>query len=281
MANRRIAGALRTAACLAALAGLLLCAGCRVPWIGVSLHSGAQPPIRIGAPDGAGGLLVAYAAARIGISAGVVPGYTVTPIQDCCSSTAEWALSSQSVDAAVVCPDAAQALVQKDNRYTIVGPCLANSDLVVVREQAKTKKIGVAQHHQYQELIVKQVFGPQCQAVPMWPGSLPYAYEKDAVDGVVLDVSEGLRLPGVKLSSRAGNHDVVTYVLVTRKDYETVPELGQFVNSFREAAAELNDPARLQQAINSYNHYPANGWEAAQWMQLGIRFIPLKSSGNS
>jgi hypothetical protein len=191
---------------------------------------------------------------------------------DCCCSGTQWALSSQSLDAAILCPDEANVLIAEDSRYTIVGPCLANSVLVVVRDQTRTKSIGVAQSRQYQERLVQNLFGPESKAKPMLIQALPAAYEKNSVDGVVVDVEQAFRLNGTRLSVNRNDIDVITYALVARKDLPCIDEL---INAFSSAAEELNNADSLQQAMVSLDIYPDDNTKASQWLDAGVHFIPV------
>jgi hypothetical protein len=254
----------REATGLAALASLFLLTGCAP---GQS-ESQTRTVIRIGLPDGAAGIAARYVTERMG---GEV--IMVSPIHDCCSTTAEWALSGDDIDAAILCSDAAQSLLEKDNRYIIIGPCVANSDVIVIRDKIKTGKIGISQNHFYQTEIVKSSFGSKYELVFLMPSALPYAYEKGLVDGVVIDIEQAALLPGQTLSSRSVSGDAVTYVLAARKDYQNQPGFIKFVQGFSEAADDLTNPDILQWAIGEYGNYPANGKEAEQWISLGVRLI--------
>jgi hypothetical protein len=266
--ENKLAGTLRWLLILSMPALFLTCTGCR------TAQTADTSTIKIGSPQGAGGLLVSYAAAKIAGKTEITPFLEISPIRDCCSSYAQMALSSQSVDAAVVCVDAAKSLIEKDDRYVTIGPCLANSDLLVVRGNPdKTQKIGVSQDHLYQETIIDNLLGTGHQSIPMASTALAYAYEKGDVDGVVTDIEEALKISGTKLSSGGNKGDVITYVLVARKN---LPGLTKLVTAFSEAASDLNNSEKLQQAIVSYNSYPTEGEEAAQWISHNVRFIAPK-----
>jgi hypothetical protein len=246
---------------------ILACTGCRPAVTAVSL------PVKIGSPQGAGGLLVSYAASKMQVKTEVTPFMEVTAIQDCCSSYAQWALSSRSVDAAVICVDAARSLVEKDPRYTIIGPCLVNSDLLVVRDPAKVQIIGIVQNHQYQQGIVTKALGPACQVKPMMSTALAYAYTRGDVDGIVIDIEEALRLSGSRIKTAGENADLITYVLVASLEFQALPGFNSFLAAFRESAVELNDRETLQKALEKYSSYPVGEKEADQWVQTGIRFM--------
>jgi hypothetical protein len=248
---------------------LLSCTGC---------HNTAPTeilPVKIGSPQGAGGLLVACAAAKMETKTEISPVTEVFSLQDCCSSYAQWALSSRSVDAAVVCIDAARTLVENDQHYSIVGPCLANSDILVVRNPAQVLTMGISQNHEYQEKLVRQVVGMNCQIKQILPTALAYVYTRGEVDGVVMDIEEALRLPGIRLKKPDNIDSLVTYVLVASREFQARPAFSRLKAAFQEAASELNNDNDLQQAMVTYSLYPSEGNEAVQWIQMGIRFMAL------
>jgi hypothetical protein len=251
------------AASLAALALILITSACgRGP-------SGEGSVIRIGSPDGAGAVLANYAVKKMNVSAEVSKAFDYF---DCCYSGTQWALSSQSLDAAILCPDEADSLIAKDSRYTIIGPCLANSVLVVVKDRTKTKSIGVAQSRQYQKRLVQNLFGPESKAKPMLIQALPAAYEKNLVDGVVVDVEQAFRLNGTRLSVNRNDIDVITYMLVARKD---LPGIDELINAFSSAAEELNNVDSLQGVMTNLDIYPDDNTKASQWLEAGLRFVPI------
>jgi hypothetical protein len=215
--------------------------------------------IRLGAPEGAGGLLVDYAI-YLGQDTALITqfNYEAYDFQDCCSSNAQFALSSLGVDAAVVCVDAAESLIAADSRFTIVGPCIANSVLAVVRDTSIIRTIGIAQGRLYQTEIVKSLFGDECQTVSMSPLALGAAYESGQVDGVITDVEEATHLSGTRIAVADGEHDVITYMLVARKD---LPELEYLAELFGGAATLLNNADELQAAIDKFGTYETNGEE--------------------
>ncbi|HHW41641.1 MAG TPA: hypothetical protein GXX19_10965 [Syntrophomonadaceae bacterium] len=239
-----------------------------------------SPWVKIGIPDDSSSILVSYAIRHQEIKAVIEPIMESYSIKDCCSSTAHWALSSGSVDLAVLCPDAARVLVAKDKRYQIVGPVLVNSDVVVVRNQEQPRKIGITQNRWYQKKIIRSLFGEECQVVPMLPEGLPYAYQKGHVDGVVLDVEKALQLPGTRISTRVNNQDLVTYVLVARRAFMHDPRFPRILQGFCKAAVALSNPETLQDALNSSAHNQVKGMEAGEWIRLKVRFVPPQISQN-
>lgn len=231
--------------------------------------------LRVGSPDDTSGLIVDHML-RTGAVSGkhVVDDLTSFPMKDCCTSRAEWALSSEALDAALMCPDAARRLVEKDDRFMIVGPCLANSDVVLVKGSAVPAQVAVTQNRGYQVDVVAARFGPTTTATPMVTSAIPYAYERGIVGGAVLDVLKARSLTGTWLpSTNADGTDRVTYVLVVSKTFRASERYSEFIAAFERSIAELNDAATLSKAIGSYKGSPLTRKEAEQWKAQKTRFL--------
>ncbi len=230
----------------------------------------------IGAPDDSGGMIIHYLINKKGLKyAEVRSTFDIYPIKDCCTSTSQWAMSTDLLDLAVMCPDAARALLAKDSRFEIIGPFLVNSDIIALTPGKDPKKIGITQNRLYQEQIVVEKFGPECSAVQMLSAALPYALEKNAVDGVVVDVLKGLVLKGDKFSTIAAGGNRATYVLVARQSFMGSPAFKRFITLFNQAAGELNRPDILREEINSYSNMDITREDVKKWSQLGIKFVSI------
>ncbi len=248
----------------------------------LSVGSGKPAPskIRIGAPDDTGGLIVHHILRGSGFDAAeAVEAFHAFTMKDCCAATSEWALGADSLDMAVMCPDAAQRLTDKDTRYEITGPVLLNSDVLVIRSRTKPARIGIAHKRQYQEEIVRERFSGACATVSMLPAGLPHALERGAVDGVVLDVLKAFAVAGERLPCASNGNDLVTYVLVTRKDFTTNPYYHRFIESYERAVAELDDVETLARAVGRYKGIEWTKREAEEWKALRVKFVSLLKDG--
>jgi len=230
--------------------------------------------VRIGCPDGAGGMLINYLVNQKGLSdCKIINTYEVYEIKDCCSGAFQMTLGSERLDIAVMCPEAAKIFLKKDHRYEMIGPCLINSDIVVSRSLAGVRTIGYARGRSYQEKLIKEIYGEDCIAAPMLPGAIPYAYEKGAVDAVVTDAIDALFLKGDKKALSVRDEDVVTYALVVRKSFKKDPRYKEFTRLYQEAVQELNRPEIIRKEINRRKKNPASGGKADEWIRWGIKFI--------
>lgn len=229
--------------------------------------------IVIGIPDDAGGLVVNYLAGEKQSSVKKHEMFGAYSFKDCCTSTAEWALSGEMLHMAVVCPDAAERLILSDSRYEVWGPVAANTDVLVLRPGVKPKKIGITQNRWYQKEIVEDYFGAQCETAPMLSTALPYAYEKGYVDGVVVDITNGIHLRGDFLPGKIQGEDTVTYVLVVRKNMVNMPEVQELLVLWQDAVKELEAFDRLEYAISFYLE-SSERKDAYLWEKMEVTYLP-------
>jgi hypothetical protein len=229
--------------------------------------------LTIGIPDDAGGLVIRYIVDQHLASLRVKSSVEAFPIKDCCSSTSQWALSSERVDMAIVCPDAAQRLLEKDNRYVLVGPCMINSDIIVMKDGANPRRIGITQNRWYQRDIVRKMFGSGVEAVPILPGALPYALAQGAVDGIVVDVIKGACLPGKHVSICINGKNQVTYVLVARKELLQSDGFKELMQEWQQAVQGLQRTEEIEAAFNNYFNRQNTSREAREWKTMQTKLI--------
>lgn len=231
--------------------------------------------LKIGTPDDLNGLFISYFLREKGIAGQIVSAKPdILLLKDCCTSTTQWALSSEQLDVAVLCPDAARTLVEKDSRYEIVGPLLVNSDMIVVREPPQDiPRIGIGQNRSYQAEMAVNSFGRDCKTISMLYTALPYAMEKREVDGIVIDVLRGWQLAGEKRSGAGGGPDIISSVLVVKKSLRQDARFSKFIVWLAEAAAELNRREVLEKELARYKGLTMTQEEWTTWNRLKIKFV--------
>lgn len=231
------------------------------------------PRIKIAVPDGCGGLVV-HRLLRDGNSPAVEPLRILEAVQvrDCCAAVFESSLASSAVDAAIMCPEAAARLVEKDPRFEIVGPCVLNSDVVVTRSGVRPKRIGVAQRRGYQVELISSLFGPGCAVEPMVPAALPYAYEKGAVDGVLIDAMKARPLKGDRIAA-AGAGDTVTYVLTVERNLKSNRVFELLMLAWEKALLELRDADAMARELEYCSGSRWTESELGEWRNTGVRFV--------
>ncbi|MBP2627014.1 MAG: putative rane protein [Firmicutes bacterium] len=230
--------------------------------------------IRIGAPDDVSGLIVHYLLNSKGLQGEtVIQNFTVLGVKDCCGSNTQWALSSEELDIAIMCPDAATMLLEKDSRYVVVSPILANSDVIVVKNGVFPQLVGIAQNRDYQAQLVHDTFGPKCVPVNMHAASLPYAFEKSAVEGVVVDILKSFALQGSKLPSFYRETDRVTAVLVVRKAFMDDVRYKDFLRLYDQGVNELSQPDVMRAELKKFKSIELSEEDMQIWKQLKIKFL--------
>ena len=225
-------------------------------------------------PDNTGGLPIQWMLrddAKTRARASFLPD-EIIPTADCCSAAAQWTMSGGQVDIAVMCPDAAASLLEKDPRYALLGTIVVNSDILVTRQENDSRKVGVMQGRRYQADILSSRFDSS-DIVTLFSSGIGYALEKKFLLGGVIDALTAWRLPGAKepLSSR----DVATYVLVLSKTFASSSEFSGFVARFNESVEELSTPDGLRNAVLLCKGLRWNQEDVEQWIRLRIKFLKI------
>jgi hypothetical protein len=227
----------------------------------------------IGIPDDTGGLIVHHMLLQEGLPFEArLDLFEAYAVKDCCSSTAEWALSGNLLDLAVICPDAAERLLKKDSRFRIVGPCLYNSEVLVVRPGSELKRLGIAHRRDRQQELLGSFCGAGCSVQPMLSASLPYAFERGIVDGIVVDFLKGSTLFGERISLAESKGEQTTYVMVVRKEWEPSLHYRRFLELFRQAVRDLKNPEVLIAAVAAFKERAWTYRETDEWRRLKIRY---------
>ncbi|KAF0207137.1 MAG: hypothetical protein FD171_2003 [Actinobacteria bacterium] len=241
--------------------------------------AGCGGSVRIGAPDDIAGMLVDRAVRLAPTNLQRTDdGLEVYGLRDCCSTNSQYALSSDSLDLAVLCPGAAADLVSKDRRFVVIGPLIENSDVVVTRSGAIVARMGVTQNRSYQLDIVREVVGSEATVVPMMTTSLPYALEKGIVDGIVIDAVKALSVPGDRRPSAPAQGDRVTYVLVAREDLLGSERYSMAIDLLGRAAEALNDPAVFGEEASRATGRSVTAEEVEEWQTLRVRLLHVSET---
>ncbi len=248
----------------------------------LSTKERTDPKLKIGIPDSTGGLIFQYVLLeKMSKGSVVFQEMSAYPIKDCCTTTSEWALSSGSLQMAVMCPDSAQRLVKKDPRYEILGPCALNTDIMILRNKfgVAAKKIAVSQGRDFQKTLVRKLLGEKAISVPVMTSAIPYAYAKGVVDGAVIDILKGFQLQGEMIPSSKPGENLVTYVLVIRKAFKENSLYQKFFNSYKEALDELNNKEVLHNVVMKYGKVELTEERLKKWKEMKVRFILPISRG--
>jgi len=230
---------------------------------------------RIGVPDGAAGMLFQYVLEEKHRQPSMhTVLYEPYMLYDCCASAGQYALSSGTLDLAVMCQDAAEALVAKDDRYSIVGPVMENSDIIFLHPDAdlQAPTIAISQKREFQRKMVASNFAGRGKCMPMLHSAIPFAYARGIVDGAVLDIIKTRGLTGVAYPTAAGE-GVYTYVLVVRKTIAVTSGFAALMAEYDRAVREMALDERLLYLLKRYGSEEYTEGEVAQWKKLHVRFV--------
>lgn len=185
----------------------------------------------------------------------------------------QWALSSDQIDMAIICKEAANSFVKYDENFEIVAPLVKNSDVFLLKKD-NPKTIGVTQNRTYQNELVSKYY-KKAKPVPLINNALMYALENNTVEGVAIDVIKSLSLNGKKLSTTSkGEYD--TYVLVVNKKFKTTDLYIEFINLYNESVLELENEKTLKKELEVYTDKKLSNKEMEEIKEWKLKFLQIK-----
>lgn len=187
----------------------------------------------------------------------------------------QWALSSENIDIAIVCKEAADNFIKEEsNKFVNLGPLVENSDVVLVKNKP-VKTLGVIQNRNYQKYIAQKYF-PDKKTYPFIGTGIAYALESDKVDAIVVDAFKAFKLKGEKIPT-ADKGDYETYVLIANKDFIKTDTYKEFVNLYNRSVEEISSERGYKKALKNFfkKEISDNEWkEIESWK---IRFLKIKN----
>lgn len=163
----------------------------------------------------------------------------------------QWALSSEEIDIAIICKDAAKQYVNATSGFEIVGTVVQNSDIFLLSRN-NPEKIGIIQNRNYQSELVKKYYG-NVEISPLLGTALAYGLESNLVDGVVMDCIKSIGLEGIrKPTTELGDYD--TYVLVVSKKFKKSKGYSDFIKLYNKSVDALNNEATFKKALKQYKN---------------------------
>ncbi|WFD11170.1 ABC transporter substrate-binding (seleno)protein SaoB [Tepidibacter hydrothermalis] len=178
------------------------------------------------------------------------------------------------MDLAIICEDAAEEFIRNNDEFKIVGSCVKNSDVFILKDNKSIKKIGIAQNRKYQQELVKAKFGSSCQVYPMTATALGYALENNTLDAILIDSLKSWKLDGKKEISNY-NKDYITYVMVVNKGFEKKDLYKEFINHYNEAIMDLKDEKSLKKQLSNYMNTTILDEEVRDWKKLNVKLEPI------
>jgi len=185
-------------------------------------------------------------------------------------------LSSEVLDLAMICPDAAKKFIEGDSRFEVLGACVKNSDVFILNKHDIPKKIGVTRNKNYQKQMVIDTFDKTCEIIPMAASALPYALERGDVEGIITDLVKGIEISNGRIIRKA-NNEYITYVFVVRKEFKKRREFKEFIKKYNEAVNDFKDKGQLLTKLDEYINLNKKGgkvqWQ--KWKQI-LKFVTIK-----
>lgn len=244
--------------------------------LGVATNRGNGEICYVGVPDGAAGLMVRYVLkGKMGQHAIHTVRFAPYTLYDCCAGSTQYALGAGRLDMAIMCPDAAKALVTRDRRYEIAGPVIKNSDIFITRRGHVSHEpaIAVSQKRDFQRQMVARRFGEGSRPVPMFHAAVPFAYSKGAIQGAVVDITKAFNLEGVLSSATDSGDDIITYVMVIKKSLKDSHTFQNFMDMYDQAVRETDNPERLLYLLRTCESADYTMREVEIWKKLNVRFM--------
>ncbi len=229
----------------------------------------------VGVPNGAAGLIVRYVFEKIMEPLTIEPvPFEAYALYDCCASATQYALGSGRLDMAVMCPDAARALVAKDRRFEIAGPVMMNSDILIIRPGGDPGKIEIAisQKRTFQRQMVSRRFGERGRPVPMLHSAVPFAYARGLVRAAVVDITKAFSLEGTLSAAAQSGRDICTYVLVIKKSLRGADQYRRFMEIYGRTVRQMDDAARLLRLLQTYVSANITMGDVEKWKRMNVQF---------
>lgn len=244
----------------------------------------ADGPVRVlklGVSEGAPEIISDYllehhslAVETVSLPLPAVPLMEVQAFPDCCSNSTQMALGAGEVDMAVLCSDAAAALINNDPHYQEIGTWIAGSDVLVSRAGQPVRTAAFASGRNYQEAMIRATLGDDCVLQPLMPSAIAYALERGEIDAGIMDAVKARQLPDGFAIQPLAEHSANRYVLVAHGDIIDTAAFAAFMEAWKQSAADLQDPQVLETAVESMDTAKSERKEGELWSQLNVK-IPL------
>jgi hypothetical protein len=255
------------------------------------------PVYRIAVSDDAAGLLISKVSET---SAGLLrvsdlsseTGVSFLRLADCCGVQAELFLARGEFDMAVLCPDAAKAFVENDPSFEISGGIVKRSNVILHKPGRTLKNIGYTNGKNTQAEAALHDLGGEIVLIPMMRTALPYALERGAADGVVVDILDALKAAAPKAAmpkaaaskaksdfeTKLLDYEKPTSVLVVKKNLRNSETFKDFINILNRCVSELNGSG-MEAALRGHIREEDTGAMMEIWKSLRVTYIGIPNEG--
>lgn len=173
--------------------------------------------------------------------------------KDCCSNTAQWALTAKEIDMAFYCNHMSLNLVRANEDFEIYGPVIMNAEVIAYKDNLNdVKKLGIGQRKEHLHKLAERSHTQIEEIIEISPVSLPYSLEGGLIDGAVLDITKAALLKGFNFVSFSED-DYISYCLVVRKDIIDTKEFKDFLGVYNKVVDEFNQEEVLRESTKVEN----------------------------
>jgi hypothetical protein len=230
---------------------------------------------RVAVSNDAASLLISEVSEKYAGQVNVSDGTDVSFLRlaDCCGVQAELFLSRGDFDMAVLCPDAAKFFVENDPSFEILGGIIKRSNVILYKQEKILKNIGYTNGKNTQAEAAAHTLGNEITLIPMMRTALPYALERGAADGVVVDILDALKAKG-PFKIKFLEYENPTSVLVVKKSIKNTEPFKAFLNVLNQCVNELNGVG-AEAALSRHIEEKDTGAMMEIWRNLQVTYIDI------
>ena len=222
--------------------------------------------IRIGAGDDISGLLMDEIADHLGESYGGKLQVEDDCFMDCCSNTAQWAITAGKINVGFFCSHMAKHLIEENDNVSIYGPVIMNAEVICYKENwENVRRIGITQGRVNEKEWASRTY-PQIEVFDeITQKGIMYSLERGQIDGVIQDLSKAALYPQYQFMP-ISDTDYISYVLVVDNSLLGTEEFDTFVDTYNDTVERFKDDTYLAGLLGV----------SADWLaDKKIEFLPL------
>lgn len=185
---------------------------------------------------------------------------------DCCGNAAQWAMTSDDLDAGFYCSSIALTLINRNSDLEIYGPAVINAEVVALgRDPEDVCTMAIPMKRSFLNEIVYANFPAVTEIFQVSTTSLNYAVSGGQVDGAIVDVAKALSAPDFDYV-RLSDEDHISYSLVVNKNIVDTAQFAEFLDAYNQMADKYNRIEYLKSRYDMSDSF---------WQMIHFRFLYL------
>lgn len=200
-------------------------------------------------------------------------GMDYMSVGDCCGSNAQFALSAEEVDIAVLCPDAVKNLQDAGKDYEVLGTVVYDGNVFVKRADSpeNPEVIGYMNKRTEQLELLQEIYGTDKNYRPVFASALSYALENKDIDMAVMDITTALKLNYPMEPATSG---VPTSIMVVKRERNEVENqvLQQFIEDYNEKIEGLENDKNAGELLSRYLEIEPSEEVLSNWNHMNVQF---------